>query len=102
MEYIIIIIILIIMSLIIRKLISRNFVVETNKLVNYLGGKENIVDVQSNMSRLIVTLRDTTKVNKEAIQKLGAKGIVEIDNQIKIILGTDSITLKKYIKNMKK
>ena len=45
-----------------------------------------------------VTLKDISKANKEGIQKLGAKGIVEIDNQLKIILGPDSKQLKKYIK----
>ena len=39
--------------------------------------------------------------NKEGIQKLGAKGIVEIDNQLKIILGPDSKQLKKYIDEIK-
>ena len=37
------------------------------------------------------------KVNKEGIQKLGARGIVEIDNTIKIILGDNVKKLKKYI-----
>lgn len=101
MEYFIIICILILISLIIKKLTSHNFVVETNKLVAYLGGKENIVDAESNVSRLKVTLRDVSKVNKDGIQKLGAKGIVEIDNQLKIIFGTHAIGLKKYIKEMK-
>ena len=40
-------------------------------------------------------------VNKEAIQKLGAKGIVEIENQLKIILGPDARQLKKYIDAIK-
>ena len=53
------------------------------------------------MSRFKVTLKDITKANKEGIQKLGAKGIVEIDNQLKIILGSDSKQLKKYIEKMK-
>jgi phosphotransferase system IIB component len=53
------------------------------------------------MSRFKVTLKDVTLVDKEAIQKLGAKGIVEIDNQLKIILGSDSKQLKKYIDELK-
>ena len=46
------------------------------------------------MSRFKVTLKDISKANKEGIQKLGAKGIVEIDNQLRFnqlypnILGT--------------
>ena len=42
-----------------------------------------------------------TIVDKEAIQKLGAKGIVEIDNQLKIILGPESKQLKKYIDELR-
>ena len=41
--------------------------------------------MEVNISRFKVTLKDTSKVNKEGIQKLGARGIVEIDNTIKII-----------------
>ena len=75
---------------------------EINKLVEYLGGHDNIVSSDYNLSRFVVTLRDSSLVNKEAIQKLGAKGIVEIDNQLKIILGNNSRALKKYIDALKK
>ena len=53
-------------------------------------------------ARLKVTLKDTSIVNKEGIQKLGAKGIVEIDNELKIILGPNSKQLKKYMADLKK
>ena len=33
--------------------------------------------------------------------ELGAKGIVEIDNQLKIVLGPSSSQLKKYIEDIK-
>ena len=49
-----------------------------------------------------VTVKDTSIVNKEGIQKLGAKGIVEIDNELKIILGPNSKQLKKYMADLKK
>ena len=62
---------------------------------------DNIIDSQINLSRLKVTLKDTSIVNKEGIQKLGAKGIVEIDNQLKIILGSESKQLKKFIDELK-
>ena len=55
---------------------------EVNKLIDYLGGIDNIVDKKVNLSRFIVTLRDVNLADKEAIQSLGAKGIVEIDNQL--------------------
>ena len=46
-------------------------------------------------------IKDITKANKEGILKLGAKGVVEIDDQLKIILGSDAKKLKKYIDELK-
>ena len=86
-QYIIIVAVLIIISFIVIKMNKKDFATEINKLIQYLGGKDNIIDSQINLSRLKVTLKDMSLVNKEGIQKLGAKGIVEIDNQLKIILG---------------
>lgn len=97
LQYIIILIVLALVSLIVVKLNKKNFNLEINKLVGYLGGKENILDTEVNMSRFKVTLKDVSKVDKDAIQKLGAQGIVEIDNQLKIIFGPDARQLKKYI-----
>ncbi len=100
-QYLIIIAVLLLISLVIIKMRKNDFHVEINKLIQYLGGKENILDAQINLSRLRVTLKDTSIVNKEGIQKLGAKGIVEIDNQLKIILGPNSKQLKKYMADLK-
>ena len=101
-QYILIAFVLIIISLIIVKLNKKNFNLEINKLIQYLGGRDNILDTEVNMSRLKVTLKDVSKVDKNAIEKLGAKGIVEVDNQLKIIFGTDAVKLKKYITDMKR
>ena len=76
LQYVIIAVVLIIISLVIVKLNHKNFNLEVNKLVQYLGGKDNILDTEANMSRFKVTLKDVTKVDKDGIQKLGAKGIV--------------------------
>ena len=53
------------------------------------------------MSRFKVTLKDVTKANKEGLLKLGAKGVVEIDDQLKIIMGNQAKQLKKYIDDLK-
>ncbi len=100
-QYIVIFIILIFLSLIVIKMKRRDFHIEINKLIQCLGGKDNIIDVEANMSRLKVTLKDMTIVDKDGIQKLGARGIVEVDNQLKIIFGANSKELKKYIVDLK-
>lgn len=100
-QYGIIIVVFIVILLAILKSMKKDAHIELNKLVEYLGGKDNIISTEFNLSRFKVTLKDVNIVNKEAIQKLGAKGIVEIDNQLKIILGPESKQLKKYIDGLK-
>lgn len=101
-QYPIIIAVLLIISLVVVKLRKKDFSNEINKLIKYLGGKENIINAECNMSRFKVILKDVTLADKDGIQKLGAQGIVEVDNQIKIIFGKDAKQLKKYIKDIVK
>ena len=101
-QYLIIIAVLIFILLILLKANKKDFNIEANKLIEYLGGKDNILNMEVNMSRFKVTLKDVSIVNKDAIQKLGAKGIVEIDNQLKIILGPNAKALERYIQDLKK
>ena len=100
-SYLIIIVLLLLIAIAITNSRRKDFKIEANKLVEYLGGKNNIVKYECNLSRFVVDVNDVTIVNKEAIQKMGAKGIVEIDNQLKIIFGEDAIQLKKYIDELK-
>lgn len=97
LQYLIIGATIILILLIVLKLSKKDFRLEANKLINYLGGKDNIVSAECNMSRFKVILKNISIVDKDAIEKLGAKGIVEIDNQLKIIFGKDATQLKKYI-----
>ena len=101
LEYFIIVVVLVIILLAILKAGKKDVYLEMNKLVEYLGGKDNIISTETTLSRFKVTLKDVEIVNKEGIQKLGAKGIVEIDNQLKIILGSESKQLKRYIDEIK-
>ena len=101
LQYIIIIAVLVVVAIAITKSKNKDFKIEANKLVNYLGGKENITEYEINKSRFVVNVKDVSIVNKEAIQKLGAKGIVEVENQLKIILGSEARQLKKYIDELK-
>ena len=100
-QYILIIIIMLIIAFAITKSKKKDFKINTNKLVMYLGGSDNILEYEYQKSRFIVNLKDVSKVNKEAIQKMGAQGIVEIENQLKIILGDEARVLKKYIDELK-
>lgn len=100
-QYLIIIIVMLIIAFAIVKSRKKDFTMEANKLVHCLGGKDNIIRYEVNNSRFIVQLKNVSVVNKEGIQKMGAKGIVEIEDQLKIILGENANPLKKYIDTLK-
>ena len=101
-NYIIIIGILLIIAIAITRSRRKDFKMEANKLVSFLGGKKNIISYEFNKSRFLVSLHDVTLANKDAIQRMGAQGIVEIDNQLKIILGEDASKIKKHIDDLEK
>ena len=96
-QYIIIAVVILVILAVALKLTRKDFAIKENKLIGYLGGKDNIINAECNLSRFKVILQDVSIVDKEAIQKLGAKGIVEIDNQLKIIFDKNAKQLKKYI-----
>ena len=98
-EYLIILAVLLIIALVVIKFHKKDFADEV-KLVKYLGGRDNIINAECNMSRFKVILKDVSKVNKDGITSLGATGIVEIDNQLKIIFGKNAKELKKCIDQM--
>ncbi|MBQ2946453.1 MAG: PTS transporter subunit EIIB [Bacilli bacterium] len=100
-EYILIIAICLIIAIAITRSKKKDFKLEANKLIMLLGGKDNVIDYEFNKSRFIVNLKDVTKANKEGIQRMGAQGIVEIDNQLKIILGEGAKQIKKHINDLK-
>ena len=100
-QYAIVIVILLIIAFAIIKSNKKDLKLELNKLVDLLGGKDNIIETEVEMSRFKVTLKDITKANKEGIIKLGAQGVVEIDDQLKIIFGNNAKQLKKYIDELK-
>ena len=99
-KYIIIGIVLILIALVVIKANKPDFKYEANKLVEYLGGIKNITNMEVSVSRFKVTLKDVSTADKEGIQKLGAKGIVEIDNTLKIIFEDDAKKLKKCIEEL--
>ena len=100
-EYLIVIFVCLVIAIAITRSKKKDFKLEANKLIMLLGGKDNVLNYEVNKSRFIVELKDVTKANKEGIQKMGAQGIVEIDNQLKIILGSDAKQIKKYINELR-
>ncbi len=75
---------------------------KSNKLIDLLGGFDNIVNYEFKGTRFKVELKDLTLASKEGIQALGANGIMEVNNTLQIILGAESKKLKEIIGELDK
>ena len=70
-------------------------------IINLLGGKANIEDVDACMTRLRVTVKDKTKVGSEDQWKaVGAMGLITKDNGVQAVYGPKADVLKSDIQDI--
>ena len=77
-----------------------------NGIMDALGGKENILEIDNCISRLRLVLKDTSIVNDALLKKTGSLGIIKInENNIQVVYGTKvekaAAELKRAVKNSK-
>lgn len=70
-------------------------------IINLLGGKQNIVDVDACMTRLRVTVRDRNLVGNEvAWKQAGAMGLIMKDNGVQAVYGPKADVIKSDIQDL--
>jgi len=67
------------------------------KIIDALGGAENIEDVDACITRLRVSVKDVEKVNKDELKKLGATDVLEVGGGIQAVYGAKAILYKNNI-----
>ena len=67
------------------------------EIIGALGGNENIEDVDACITRLRVSVKDVSKVNKEILNKIGATDVLEVGGGIQAIYGAKAILYKNHI-----
>lgn len=71
------------------------------KIINLLGGPQNITDVDACMTRLRVTVADKNSVDsEEAWKKAGAMGLLVKDNGVQAVYGPKADILKSDIQDL--
>ena len=60
-----------------------------DKIIEYVGGKDNIAHAGHCMTRLRITPKDASLVNLDEIKKLGVIGAQLVGDQVQIIIGND-------------
>ncbi|MFU0790091.1 MAG: PTS transporter subunit EIIC [Virgibacillus proomii] len=74
----------------------------SKKILEYVGGKQNVVDYENCMTRLRLVVKNASLVDGVKIKQTGAHGVVKIDNEhVQIIIGPEAGTVlnefKKHI-----
>ncbi|MED3795088.1 glucose-specific PTS transporter subunit IIBC [Niallia alba] len=67
------------------------------QVLQALGGKENINNLDACITRLRVGIIDKSQVNHDQLKLLGAKGVLDVGNGIQAIFGPTSEVLKNQI-----
>ncbi|MGY5385826.1 glucose-specific PTS transporter subunit IIBC [Bacillus spizizenii] len=65
-----------------------------------LGGQQNIANLDACITRLRVTVHQPSQVSKDKLKRLGAVGVLEVNNNFQAIFGTKSDALKDDIKTI--
>ena len=59
------------------------------KIINELGGNDNIISATSKMSRVEFVLKDYELVNKDELKNLGIQGISKTSQKITLVVGNE-------------
>lgn len=70
---------------------------KAEQLIAAFGGRENLENVDACITRLRMEVKDKNKVDKAALKRLGAAGVIEVGNNVQAIFGTQAETLKGEI-----
>lgn len=64
----------------------------TNAYIDAIGGKDNIVDIDNCITRLRLTVKDSSLANSEAMKELGAAGVVQLGKTgLQVIIGLGKV-----------
>lgn len=70
---------------------------ESLRVLKALGGQENIEDVDACITRLRVSVKDTSKVDKDELINIGATAVLDVKGGLQAIYGSKAILYKTEI-----
>ena len=73
----------------------------SQKCIALLGGSQNLTHIDASITRLRLTLKDTSKVSEEDLKSLGAIAIVRIgDKNLQIVVGPEAEMIADEMKQI--
>jgi PTS system N-acetylglucosamine-specific IIC component len=74
---------------------------KATQVLSYVGGKENILDIDACITRLRLVVKDDKLTNDAGLKSLGAAGIMKLGKgAVQIVFGTQSEKIKDEMKKM--
>lgn len=70
------------------------------KILEALGGKSNIVQIDACITRLRLQLKDVGLVQESVLKSLGASGTLKSGTNVQVVFGTQSDQIKEQIKKL--
>lgn len=77
--------------------VSEKIPFDLNKLIELLGGLENITKVDATINSLKVNVKEIEKINQKEIKILGAKGTLLFEDGVTCLFGDYSKKLSELI-----
>lgn len=71
--------------------------IDAQKILDGLGGKENVTDLESCITRLRVEVRSADAVDESALRASGAFGVVVQEGVIQVVVGPAADALSEEI-----
>lgn len=85
-----------------EEIMQSNFVQSADELavriLETLGGKENITSLDACATRLRVELKSLKGIDKNSFVAMGASGVIEVGNGLHIVFGTQAASIKEQVK----
>lgn len=72
---------------------------KAEKIIEGLGGRDNIVSVDCCFTRLRVTLKDVAAIDEKILKKTGSSGVVKKGNEVQVVYGMQVTQIKNEVES---
>jgi PTS system N-acetylglucosamine-specific IIB component, Glc family (TC 4.A.1.1.5) len=73
---------------------------KAQEILAALGGKENLVELESCITRLRLVVKNPGAVDEKRLKALGAVGVMKAGQVVQVVLGTSAERIEQIMKDM--
>ncbi|QQM66850.1 glucose PTS transporter subunit EIIB [Actinomyces weissii] len=74
---------------------------QAQKIVDALGGFDNITEIEPCITRLRCELEDSSIVDEAALKAAGAHGVLKVGDSVQVIVGPNADTIAEDIEDLR-